>query len=71
MNLNLEIIAITFDALGKILLGFLVLLVHHKILKEKRIDEYVIKEMKLEWVLGTLGIVFIVIGYFIELFLKI
>jgi uncharacterized membrane protein len=69
--MNLEIIGITLDVLGKILLGLTVLLVHHKILKERRIDQYVIKEIKLEWTLGILGISLMIIGYIFELLAKI
>lgn len=69
--MNLEIIGITLDVIGKILLGLTVLLVHHKILKERRIDQYVIKEIKLEWTLGILGISLMVIGYVFELIAKI
>lgn len=66
----LEFLALTFDVLGKILLGITVLLVHRRVIKEHRIDRPVFLEMKREQFLGLLGIIFIVIAYFLELYAK-
>lgn len=66
----LEFLALTFDVLGKILLGITVLLVHRRVIREHRIDRPVLLEMKREQFLGLLGIIFIVIAYFLELYAK-
>lgn len=60
--------ATTFDFLGKFLLASLVLLVHGKIRKEGKIDKIVLKDMKIEQVLGVVSLVFIVTGYILRLY---
>lgn len=61
-------LGLTLDAAGKVLIGVTVLRVHWRFLKEHKIDKKVFQEMKLEQKLGVLGIVLIIIGYFLELF---
>jgi len=56
-------LAITFDFVGKFLLGITVLLVHRRLGKEHKIDVKVLKALKKEQVLGILGILFIALGY--------
>lgn len=65
----METIGETFDVLGKILVAFAALRVHHRVLNEHKIDDRVFRIMKKEQILGILGVVFIVIGYFINVFL--
>ncbi len=64
--MNSFIIGATFDVIGKILIGIAVLLVHKHILREHKIDKDVLKQMKKEQIIGLLGIIFILIGYFIH-----
>ena len=66
--MNLFIIGATFDVIGKILIGITVLIVHGHVIKDRKITREVIKEMKYEQLLGLLGIIFIIIGYFIHIF---
>ena len=63
----MNLIGVTFDVIGKILIGITVLLVHKRVMKEHRIDKYVLREMKREQLLGWLGILFIIIGYIFNL----
>ncbi len=65
--MNWFIIGSTFDVIGKILIGIAVLFVHGRILKKHRISNGVLKRMRKEQILGLLGIVFILIGYFIHI----
>ena len=57
----------TLDVVGKIMIAFTVLMVHHRFRKEHKVDEKVFKAMRREQVIGLLGIAFIVIGYFLRL----
>ena len=57
----------TLDVVGKIMIAFTVLMVHHRFRKEHKIDEKVFKAMRREQVIGLLGIALIVIGYFLRL----
>ncbi|HEA84523.1 MAG TPA: hypothetical protein ENI04_00890 [Candidatus Wildermuthbacteria bacterium] len=63
----MEIIGFTFDVLGKIMIAFTAIMVHYRFAKEHKIDEKVFSEMKREKIIGILGIVFIIIGYLLQL----
>lgn len=59
--------SVTFTFLGKALLGITVINVHAHIIKEHRIDSDVLSYMKKERYYGITGVVFITIGYLLEL----
>lgn len=56
----------TLDVLGKILIAYTAIMVHHRFRKEHKIDEFVFSEMRKEQVLGVVGIVLIIVGYLLE-----
>lgn len=58
---------LTFGVVGKVLLGITVILVHWKIVKEHKIDQIVLKEMRRERNVALLAIAFILLGYIFEL----
>jgi MFS superfamily sulfate permease-like transporter len=58
---------ITISMIGKVLLGVTVMMVHWKVVKEHKIDRVVLKEMRRERNLAFLGILFILVGYYLEL----
>jgi hypothetical protein len=60
-------IGLFLGVVGKVLLGLTVLGVHSHIVKERKIDTYVIQYMKREKTLGILGICFVIFGYLCEL----
>lgn len=64
--MNLEFIGLTFEVVGSVLLGITILLVHRGLMKEKSVDKKVIREIQYEQILGVLGILFIITGYFIR-----
>ncbi|MDP4000790.1 MAG: hypothetical protein Q8P83_00940 [bacterium] len=66
MQINLEFIGFTIDTLGKILVAYTAIRVHHRVWKEHRIDGKVFKEMKNEQMLGIIGILMIVCGYILQ-----
>ena len=66
----LEIIGFTLDVIGKILIGVAVYFVHKRIMKEEKIDKAVIREMKKEKKIVFLGVILIIIGYFMQLPVK-
>lgn len=67
----MEILGITLDVTGTILIALMALRVHHNVIREKKIDAEVFKEMKYEQYLGLGGVVFLVVGYFLQIFSKI
>ncbi len=65
------IMGFTLDMIGKVLLGVSVYLVHTRIIRERKIDQTVIKTMKKERNLALLGLLFIIVGYVMQLPFKI
>lgn len=65
--LILEIIGRTFDVIGKLLIAFTAIMVHHRFLREHKVDNEVFKIMKREQGLAVLGVVFLVLGYILEI----
>lgn len=59
-------LGITLTTVGSVLLGIAVILVHGKVVKEHGIDGKVIKEMRRERNVAFVGILFIILGYLLE-----
>lgn len=57
----------TSGVVGKVLLGLTVMQVHWKIVKEHKIDNQVLSEMRRERNVALLAIIFILVGYIMEL----
>jgi hypothetical protein len=66
MQFTIEFWAITFDFIGKLLIALTALMTHRILIREKRIDKLVLKDMKLEVTAGVLGILFILIGFILH-----
>ena len=71
MPYNIDILGLTFDFVGKVLIAVTALLVHRRVKKEGKIDKSVLKEMSLEQGFGVLGIIFLIIGYLLHVSLRI
>lgn len=56
----------TIDLIGKLLIAFTAIRVHHTVLKDKKLDKHVFTEMKHEFTLGFIGIGMMITGYLIE-----
>ena len=69
--MNGDIIGFTLTTIGEILLGVTILIIHWHILKEHKIDEKVLKQMRQEQVLGVLAVTFIMIGFLLQISHKI
>lgn len=61
-------IGFTVDFIGKILVSYTAISVHHRVWKEHKIDEKVFSIMKRERNLGILGIFLMVFGFTLEIF---
>jgi len=59
-------IGFTLSAIGGLFVGYAAIMVHHRFRKEHKIDDRVFAIMKRESFIGVLGLVFIVIGYALE-----
>ena len=67
MNIFEVRIGFTLSTIGDIIIGYVALSVHKHILKERSIDEDVLIFMKKERILGFIGIIFIIVGYLLEI----
>ena len=65
--MNILFWALTIGTLGKVTLGIAVLRVHMGILHEHKIDNVVLKSLKRERYVTSLGILLIIIGYVLEI----
>lgn len=63
----MELLGFILDVIGKVMIAFTVLMVHHRFRKEHKVDESVFKVMRQEQVIGIGGIIFIIIGFFLQL----
>ena len=64
--MNLEFIGFTLDVVGKIMVAFTAIMVHHRFYKEHRIDEKVFRAMRREQLLGVIGIFLIIVGFLLQ-----
>ncbi|MBI2037889.1 MAG: hypothetical protein HYT15_03085 [Candidatus Magasanikbacteria bacterium] len=65
--LIIQIVGISLDVVGTILIAYTVLRVHDRVRKERRIDLPVTKEMVTERTMVIVGIALILIGYIFQL----
>ena len=65
--MSIEFLGFTIDLIGKVMVGFTAIMVHHRVWKEHRIDEAVFREMKREQVIGIIGVALIVAGYVLQI----
>ena len=64
--MSIEFIGFTLDVVGKILVAYTAIMVHYRFWKEHKIDEVVFVTMKRERLIGVLGVILIVVGYFLQ-----
>ncbi|PIT92877.1 MAG: hypothetical protein COU08_00010 [Candidatus Harrisonbacteria bacterium CG10_big_fil_rev_8_21_14_0_10_42_17] len=67
--MNFILLGDTLEMIGAVLIGYTALRVHHRVLNEHKIDDRVVRAMKKEQRFGILGIVLVVVGFFIRNFL--
>jgi len=53
-------------SLGKVLVAFTAISVHHRFWKEHRVDDMVFRAMRIEQIVGIIGILLIIIGSILE-----
>ncbi|MEX0918174.1 MAG: hypothetical protein WDZ93_03385 [Candidatus Paceibacterota bacterium] len=66
--MNILFWGLTLSLIGKVLLALGVLLAHHKIAHEHRIDRKVLRTFRTEFVITLIGLFLILMGYGLELY---
>lgn len=64
---NMELLGFILDVIGKVMVAYTAITVHHRVWKEHKIDEAVFGAMKREQIIGITGIVLIIIGFFLQI----
>ena len=64
---TIGIIGLTITTIGKILISYTAVMVHHRVRMEHKMDEKVFSAMRRESKLGIFGILLLVVGYLLEL----
>ncbi len=63
----LNIIGISLNLIGTLIIGYMAFRVHFRVWKEHKIDERVFSEMKRERRIGFFGSALLIIGYVFEI----
>ncbi|MEX0933799.1 MAG: hypothetical protein WD003_00870 [Candidatus Paceibacterota bacterium] len=58
---------LTLEVLGTLFIAYAALRVHHRVLREHKIDRKVFTTMKIEQFVGWSGVVLVVAGYLLEI----
>ena len=64
--MSIEFVGFSIDVVGKVMVAFTAIMVHHRFRKEHKIDERVFRSMKREQLLGIIGIFFIILGFLLQ-----
>ena len=64
--MSAELLALTLDIAGKIMVAYAAMQVHRRFWKEHRVDERVFKAMKREQIIGIFGIILMIVGFIIQ-----
>ena len=65
--MNGPFIGFTIGIIGEVMIGYTAIAVHNRFWKEHKIDETVFKEMKKEQIIGIVGIILIIVGFFLQI----
>lgn len=63
----MELVIKTIDIVGKVMIAFTAIMVHHRVLAEKRVDAKVLVEMRHEQIIGVIGVILIILAYLLEI----
>lgn len=65
--MNYLLLSETFDLIGSLLIAYTVIMVHYRFWKEHKVDGNVFREMRREQIIGMVGVVFMLAGYFVKI----
>lgn len=63
----MELLSLSLETAGTLMIAWAALRVHHRVLNEHKITGKVFRIMRLEQKLGVLGMMFVVAGYLLHL----
>ena len=62
----MELIGFILDIIGKVMIAFTALMVHHRFSVEHKVDEKVFAVMRREKIIGILGIILMIVGFLLQ-----
>lgn len=65
--MSIEFIGFTLDVIGKVMVAYAAIKVHHRFWQEHKVDEFVFKAMKREQIIGIIGIILIIAGFLLQI----
>ncbi|MAG12915.1 hypothetical protein CL630_03860 [bacterium] len=68
IEISSSFISLTLGMVGTVFIAYAALRVHHRVLGEHKIDEKVLKTMRIEQIVGWAGVSMVVAGYAITIF---
>jgi len=63
----MELTGFILDVLGKLLIAYTAIMVHHRFLKEHKVDAAVFRTMRREQFVGVIGVILMLAGFFLQL----
>jgi peptidoglycan biosynthesis protein MviN/MurJ (putative lipid II flippase) len=65
--INIELIGFMLEIVGELMLALTFIMVHHRFRIEHKVDERVFRAMKREQMIGFIGVICIVVSFFLQL----
>jgi hypothetical protein len=65
--MDIEFIGFTIYVIGEVMVAYTAIMVHYRFWREHKIDEAVFSIMKRERRVAVLGVILIIIGYFLQI----
>lgn len=69
--MNWNFIGFILESIGEIFLGIMIIIVHRHVIKEHKIDDDVLKQMKREQIIGLISIILVTVGFLLQLLYRI
>lgn len=66
--MNILFWGLTIGVIGKVMLAAGVIIAHSSIAREQKIDSAVLRGFRIEHTITVLGVIFIIVGYFMEVY---
>jgi len=67
MGNSIQVLAFTFDYVGKVLIALVAVLVHSRVTKAGKIDKKVLRSFKREIIIVMLSVIFLTAGYILHI----
>ena len=64
--MSIEFIGFMLDVVGKVMVAFTAIMVHRRFRKEHKVDERIFRAMRREQLFGIIGIIFIILGFLLQ-----